>query len=268
LTAVHRFPGAKSAWRIDRVDAIDSTNEEARRLALAGDPGRLWIVAAEQTAGRGRRGRAWVSRRGNLYATALLIDPCAPAVAPELGFVAGVALACAANDVGAEAVGLKWPNDLIVRDAKCAGVLVEAARLGGGRTAYAIGVGVNCAHAPEGLAYPTARLSGAGGAAVAPSALLDRLVARFDETLALWNAGDGFAAIRAAWLERAQGLGQRIEVDRSGAKREGLFEGIDAKGRLLLRSDRGVETIEAADLRIAPEAQGVAAGPAALVVKV
>ena len=88
-------------WRVDRLDSIDSTNPEARRRALAGDVGRLWIVAAEQTAGRGRRGRTWVSPRGNLHASALLINPCPQARSPQLGFVAGVALARAAEDLGA-----------------------------------------------------------------------------------------------------------------------------------------------------------------------
>ena len=86
------------AWRVVRFGVIDSTNEEARRRALAGESDRLWIVAGEQTAGRGRRGRAWISPRGNLHATALMIDPCPPALAPQLGFVAGVALARAASD--------------------------------------------------------------------------------------------------------------------------------------------------------------------------
>ena len=111
----------------------NSTNEEARRRALAGDPGRLWIVADQQTAGRGRRGRAWMSPRGNLHASALMIDPCPPALAAQLGFVAGVALARAVTDLGAADVGLKWPNDLMSRGAKCAGILTEGVGLAGGR---------------------------------------------------------------------------------------------------------------------------------------
>ena len=93
--------GAQQSWRVVRFSTIDSTNEEARRRAHAGDAGRLWIVADEQTAGRGRRGRAWVSPKGNLHASVLMIDPCPTAVASQLGFVAGVALARAARDLGA-----------------------------------------------------------------------------------------------------------------------------------------------------------------------
>ncbi len=132
-------------WRVVRYGAIDSTNEEARRRALGGDAGRLWIVADEQTAGRGRRGRVWISPKGNLHASALVIDPCPPVVAAQLGFVAGVALVRAARDLGATDVGLKWPNDLMSQGVKCAGILIEGIGLGGARSACAVGIGVNCA---------------------------------------------------------------------------------------------------------------------------
>ena len=97
MTAASRLDSAHRGWRIVRLGAVDSTNEEARRRALTGDTDRQWIVANEQTAGRGRRGRAWISPRGNLQASA------------------GVALARAASDLGATDVGLKWPNDLMSR---------------------------------------------------------------------------------------------------------------------------------------------------------
>ena len=240
------------AWRVVRYAAIDSTNEEARRRALAGDAGCLWIVADEQIAGRGRRGRSWISLRGNLHASALMIDPCPPSVAAELGFVAGVALARAARDLGATDVGLKWPNDLTYRGAKCAGILTEGVGLGVGRTAYVVGVGVNCAHAPEGLGYPTACLTRAGGQPVTPGELLGLLVERFDEALDAWRAGQGFDRIRVAWLDCALGLGKPIAIKNSAGVREGVFEGIDTSGRLLMRSERGIESIEAADLTLSP----------------
>jgi BirA family biotin operon repressor/biotin-[acetyl-CoA-carboxylase] ligase len=252
LTAAQRLDNAHRAWRIVRCDAIDSTNEEARRQALAGDPGRTWVVADEQTAGRGRRGRAWISPRGNLHASALLIDPCPAPIAPQLGFVAGVALARAARDVGAAKVGLKWPNDLLSNGAKCAGILVESAALLSRGVAYVVGVGVNCAQAPEGLGYPTTCLTRANGMAVSPRDLFERLAQRFDETLGEWRAGEAFASIRAAWLDCARGLGGLIVIENGGIKRQGMFEGIDANGRLLIRSSRGLETVEAADLRILP----------------
>jgi BirA family biotin operon repressor/biotin-[acetyl-CoA-carboxylase] ligase len=252
LTVAVGLDSSHRGWRFVRFDAIDSTNEEARRRALAGDAGHLWIVAAEQTAGRGRRGRVWISPKGNLHASALMIDPCPPAVAAQLGFVAGVALARAARDLGAADVGLKWPNDLISGGAKCAGVLIEGVGLGGGRAAYVVGVGVNCAHAPEGLGYATSCLTGAGGQAVGRGELFECLVERFDEALGIWRAGRAFDRIRAAWLDCALGLGERIAIKNGAGAREGVFEGIDAAGRLLMRSEDGLECIEAADLSLSP----------------
>ena len=212
----------------------------------------MWIVADEQTAGRGRRGRAWISPRGNLHASALLIDPCAPAVAAQLGFVAGVALARAARDLGATDIGLKWPNDLMSRGAKCAGILVEGLALGGGRAAYVAGVGVNCAYAPEGVGYATSCLTRAGGQEVGPGEVFERLVQRFGEALGIWRAGEAFDRIRSDWLDCALGLGDRIAIQNGAGKREGVFEGIDATGRLLMRSAHGIETIEAGDLGLLP----------------
>jgi BirA family biotin operon repressor/biotin-[acetyl-CoA-carboxylase] ligase len=258
---------APPPWRVDRLDAIDSTNAEARRRAVAGDDGRLWIVAAEQTAGRGRRGRNWVSPRGNLHASALLIDPCRQALSPQLGFVAGVALAKAAADLGARRARLKWPNDLVIGRAKCAGMLLEATALPDRRIACVVGVGVDCAHAPEGVGYPTAALTRDEGGPVAASDLFERLAARFEETLALWARGEGFSEICAAWLAGAAGLGETVRIDDARGRREGTFEGLDVDGRLLFRGSSGTEAIEAADLWISPEPENasVAAASGSLV---
>jgi BirA family transcriptional regulator, biotin operon repressor / biotin---[acetyl-CoA-carboxylase] ligase len=248
LIANPSLDGSHQGWRFVRLSVIDSTNEEARRRASAGDVGRLWILAERQTAGRGRRGRAWISPSGNLHASALLVDPCPPDAAAQLGFVAGVALARAAKDLGAADVGLKWPNDLMTGGVKCAGILVEGIGLGGGRAAYAVGIGVNCAHAPKDLGYATSCLVRAEGKALAAGEVLERLVCRFAETLDAWRAGQAFDHIRAAWLECALGVGQQIAIQNGENKSEGIFEGIDAVGRLLLRHNFGLKTVEAADV--------------------
>jgi BirA family transcriptional regulator, biotin operon repressor / biotin---[acetyl-CoA-carboxylase] ligase len=252
LTAASRLDRAHRGWRIVRLGAVDSTNEEARRRALTGDTDRLWIVAEEQTAGRGRRGRGWISPRGNLHASALILDPCPRPVASQLGFVAGVALVRAARDLGATEVGLKWPNDLMSYGAKCAGILIEGISLGSGRTACVAGIGVNCTHAPEGVGYATSCLTRAGGQAVDPGELFERLIERFDDALDEWRAGQAFDGIRAAWLDYAVGLGERIAIQNGGGQREGVFEGIDATGRLLMHSEQGLDVVEAADVWILP----------------
>jgi BirA family biotin operon repressor/biotin-[acetyl-CoA-carboxylase] ligase len=246
---------APSPWRVVHFDAIDSTSEEARRCAVAGDPGRLWIVADEQSVGRGRRGRIWLSPRGNLYASALLVDPCAPAIAAQLGFVAGVALARAAEDLGA-AARLKWPNDLVSNGAKCAGLLVEGVSLAEKRIACVVGIGVNCESAPDGAGYLTTRLMDANGHPVDRRELFERLASRFGEALDLWRGGAGFETIRKLWLAHAGPVGERIRIENAGGRREGAFEGLDRDGRLLFRGEWGSEAIETADLWILPAPDG------------
>ena len=267
MSAVGRFESALSPWRVVRFDEIDSTNEEARRRALAADAGRLWIVAEKQSAGRGRRGRSWVSPKGHVYASALLIEPCRAEIAPQLGFVAGVALARAAEDLGAARARLKWPNDLMSGNAKCAGLLVEGVALSDRRLACIVGIGANCRRAPEGVAHPTAILTDCFGRPADPRDLFERLAARFDEALNQWRAGEAFETILLAWLDRAAGLGHPIRIEDRRGRREGLFAGLDAAGRLLFRGKGGIEAIEAADLWIlrAPEGPTLPASSPSLV---
>ncbi|WP_158817624.1 biotin--[acetyl-CoA-carboxylase] ligase [Methylocapsa sp. S129] len=246
-----------SDWRVERLASTGSTNDEARRRALDGDAGRLWIIAREQTQGRGRRGRVWTSPPGNLYASALLIDPSPVAIAAQIGFVAGVALRRALDELGAgDEVRLKWPNDLVWRGAKLAGLLVEGVALGDGRLACIVGIGVNCTSAPTGLAYATDHLSNALGRAISAENLFARLAPCFVEALALWRCGAGFAAIRAQWLTHAAGLGGPIRIAGAQGSREGAFETLDEQGRLVLRGANGLEAVEAGDLFLIKEGAG------------
>jgi BirA family transcriptional regulator, biotin operon repressor / biotin---[acetyl-CoA-carboxylase] ligase len=245
-------------WRVDRRESVGSTNDEARRAALAGDPGCLWIVAGEQTQGRGRLGRDWSSPQGNLYASALLIDPAPIAIAAQIGFVAGIALQGAAADLGAGDVQLKWPNDLVHRGAKLAGVLVEAVALGRERFGCIVGIGVNCASAPEGLAYPTTDLGAVVARPVPPEELFAALAPRFDWALRLWSAGAGFACVRDMWLKHAAGLGGPIRISGARHPRDGVFETLDARGRLVLHTADGLETIETGDLIFLSAREGAA----------
>ncbi len=250
LNGISRLPQnfTIAGWRVERHERLGSTSDEARRAALAGDGGKLWIIAREQTAGRGRQGRDWVSPLGNLYASALIVAPCDIAIAPQIGFVAGVALLAAARDLGGASVQLKWPNDLINGGAKLAGLLVEGLTCPGGAFAVTVGVGVNIASAPTGLAYPTACLNKIVGQDFLARDLFERLAPRFEEALATWARGAGFSEIRRRWLDGAAGLKGPIRVENANVAREGVFEGVDARGRLLLRRGDAIETVESADI--------------------
>ncbi len=140
---------------------FDTARLDQRRGAgcarAQGDPGRLWIVAGEQAQGRGRQGRVWASPPGNLYASLLLVDPCAAGdlaaarlrrrrSAPRAPWLTSPGIA-------APRLALKWPNDLLLDGAKLAGILVEGTTLpGGGPLAVVIGIGVNVAPSPGGHA--------------------------------------------------------------------------------------------------------------------
>lgn len=231
--------GPAEPTRVAFLESTDSTNAEALRRARAGERGPLWIVAGQQAAGRGRRGRAWVSPPGNLYATLLLTDPAPPAVAAQLGFAAGLALhdaASAAAPALAARLALKWPNDMLCGGRKIAGILIEGE---GAPLAVAVGIGVNCRHHPAATEFAATDFS-AEGADVGPDPLFSRLAPAMRERIAQWDRGADFAAIRAAWIERAHGLGEPIRVRLADREATGIFTTIDPAGRLLLRLDNDV----------------------------
>lgn len=235
------------------LDEADSTNAEAmRRAATATAP--QWIMARRQTAGRGRRGRAWDSGAGNLAATLLLLQPGPAAAAAQYSFVAALALADALALAAGPSAGLalKWPNDVLLNGGKVAGILLESAGQGTQVTALAIGIGVNLVTAPEpGTLGPDAMrpvsLAAETGTAIAPEAFLDLLAPAFAARAARFRA-EGFAPIREAWLARAARLGETITARTGNATRIGRFDGIDAAGALILTTAAGREAIPAADI--------------------
>jgi BirA family biotin operon repressor/biotin-[acetyl-CoA-carboxylase] ligase len=244
-----------AGYRLEEFDALGSTNDEAASRIARGDPGRLWVIAQNQTKGRGRFGRQWVSPPGNLYASLLLIDPAPPPLSAQLGFVAGVALIGALRQVigGDAPVKLKWPNDVLCGGAKLSGLLLEGASLSNGLFGCVVGFGVNCLSSPTDAPYPTASLKSIGAASCDRAALFAALSNHLVEALELWARGENFAGVRAAWLENAGGIGGPARVVRSGASLDGRFLGIDAQGRMLLeRQDGATEIIEAGDVTLGP----------------
>lgn len=222
-------------------DVIDSTNEEAKRLACAGERGPIWISAARQTAGRGRRGRAWESPSGNLSATLMLRPAKPPGACAQLSFAAAIA-ACdmLQHFAPAAALRVKWPNDVLADGKKLVGILLESAsRAGEGVPDYlAIGIGANLATHPEGLEYPVTSLKALGAEVPTAEDALLHLAANFAQWYDAWDSG-GFAAVRDAWLARAAGLGQRIRARLATGETSGVFEGIDETGALILREGAG-----------------------------
>jgi len=229
-------------------EALGSTNAEALALSRAGERGPLWITAQSQSAGRGRRGSIWVSAPGNLCATLLLSQPSAPEYAPQLSFVAALALHDAIAECAPQLgplLKMKWPNDLLLGGAKLAGILIE------GESdpvfAVAIGIGVNCAAHPDGTAYPATDLA-ASGALVTTAQLIAVLSAAMRKRLVQWQGGQGFPGIRADWLKRAAGVGQEIQVRLPEREFSGRFQGLDDAGHLQVAGPNGVVTVTAGEV--------------------
>jgi BirA family biotin operon repressor/biotin-[acetyl-CoA-carboxylase] ligase len=230
--------------RLTAHDTLGSTNAEALVLARAGERGPLWVTTQQQTAGRGRRGNAWTSQPGNLFASLLVTDAAPPAHLPELCFVVSLAVLDAAREVAPalrDELKLKWPNDLLLAGAKFVGILIEAETVDGA-SAAAVGIGVNSAHHPEGTPYPVTSLR-AHGVAATPEAFFRALSGAMVARLAQWNRGSGFGAIRAEWLAHAAGIGGDIVVRLPDRELSGKFETLDRMGRLMLRLPAG--TLEA-----------------------
>lgn len=225
---------------IERGDVV-STNAECMALARHGDPGGVWVTASRQSGGRGRRGRAWVSEPGNLYASLLLINPAPWAamtslpLAVTLAVYEAIAQVLADDDKGLE---IKWPNDVLIEGRKTCGILIEAEPVADNRKAVVIGCGVNIAHRPDAGLYDTICLS-ERGSATTPQDLFARLVVSMDKAISKWDQGRGLAEIREAWLARAGGIGRPITVNLPDRQIDGLFHGIDASGRLVLETPDG-----------------------------
>lgn len=232
---------------------IDSTNAEAARIAPS-LTGPEWILALRQTAGRGRRGRAWTDPQGNFAATLVMRPAETPDRIALRSFIASLALyeACVAATGRPDMFSLKWPNDVLLNGGKLAGILLESAGAAGGVSHIAIGIGVNLASAPDtavvepGATRPVS-LAQETGIRITPQAFLDLLApayARLEDQFRTY----GFAPIRALWLSRAARLGQVITARTMRHETTGTFETVDEAGNIVLSTPKGREVIPAAEI--------------------
>jgi BirA family biotin operon repressor/biotin-[acetyl-CoA-carboxylase] ligase len=245
---MHREATGLAGVRHIAFDTLGSTNTEALTRARAGERGPLWVTARSQSAGRGRRGRSWVSPPGNLHASLLLSEPSPEPVAQQLSFVAGLALHDTLCDTAPQLrplFKLKWPNDVLLGRDKLAGILLEGERTPS--YAVVIGFGVNCVAHPADTDFPAADLRTAG-ATVAPEVLMEGLLASMQRRLTQWQSGAGFVEIRADWLKRAAGLGEPIRVRLPDRELSGHFQGIDTDGRLLVEQPDGLIAVAAGEV--------------------
>jgi BirA family biotin operon repressor/biotin-[acetyl-CoA-carboxylase] ligase len=227
--------------RIRIVERTGSTNAD-----LASDAGAVegdWLVALEQEAGKGRQGRSWISAKGNFFGSTLVRLQASDPPAQTLSLAAGLALVEAVDiAVPAQALMLKWPNDLMLLGRKVAGILLERS---GDRVA--VGFGVNLAIAPVLTDRQTATLGGK----ITPEAFAPLLAASFSRLLELWRTSESSSLVRA-WQERAHPPGTRLTVHIGTEETvSGRFAGLDPDGALRLMLDEGsMEVVRAGDVQL------------------
>jgi BirA family transcriptional regulator, biotin operon repressor / biotin---[acetyl-CoA-carboxylase] ligase len=246
-------PSLPTAYRLVSRESVGSTNDEARRLARQGAVAGTVVWALEQTAGRGRRGRYWSSPRGNLFVSLILRPACSAEQAAQLGFVAalGVGDALAQLAPGLDAPLYKWPNDVLIRGRKIAGILLESEM--GPRENPAlliVGIGVNLASAPSDADFPATSIADEGWAAPEPEMALEAVLGHFEIWTRRWQQ-QGFDPVREAWRARAFALGEQIRARLQTAVLFGRFVDIDHQGALLLETAGKLRRIPAGDVYLA-----------------
>lgn len=238
-------------WRIEVVQEATSTNAEVAERFRGGEQAGLVLVAEDQTAGRGRLGRDWVTPPRSSLIVSFLLEPGGgrgdvPAERwPWLPLLSGVAAAAAVRRVTGVQVELKWPNDVLADGRKLGGILLERVEKDGVAAAV-VGIGINCDQTQSELPVPEATsLALVTRAPVDRSALLSALVdelgARYDE----WQAG---ADLRPAYLELCLTPGQEVRVAVPGGEVVGLAVDVDPNGRLVVRTEAGEQHLGAGDV--------------------
>jgi BirA family transcriptional regulator, biotin operon repressor / biotin---[acetyl-CoA-carboxylase] ligase len=243
-------PRLPPGYRLISYDSVGSTNDEAKRLAREGAPEDTIVWAREQTAGRGRRGRVWVSPRDNLYASLILRPNCPPVHAAQLGFVAALGISNALGTIlpGLQGLSYKWPNDVLLNGRKIAGILLESEMTTAGELTFLIlGIGVNLLSSPPLTEYSATSVAEEGLGDVPPAAMLEEFCRHFHSWKSRWH-NEGFAPVRAAWLARAASLRELIRVRLGAGTLYGQFLDIDELGALLLEGAERQHRISAGEV--------------------
>ena len=243
---------ARPGWRVEVVAATPSTNADVAARARLGERPGLVLVAEHQTAGRGRLARSWVTPPGAALTLSLLVAPEEVPLDrwPWLPLLTGLAVADGVRRaVGVEA-SLKWPNDVLVADAKLAGILVERlerpAAVGG--PAAVVGVGINVSTTRDELPVPTATsLALAGARSLDRTRLLGEVLGCFAERYGDWRARGG-GGLRASYAAACATIGRAVRVELPGGSLRGRAVGVDDDGRLRVDDGERVHVVGAGDV--------------------
>lgn len=243
-----------TAYHLVALDTCESTNDEAKRLAMLGEdetPDGTLVWSLAQTKGRGRRGRSWDTAPGNLTFSLVLRPEKPVAEAAQLGFAAALALydAFGSTIPPGHQAHCKWPNDVLLNGSKVAGILMETSGAAGETSAewIVLGVGVNIVWSPDDTEFPATCLRAEGIEGVDAQVLLESFARHFLQWATRW-LDDGFAPLRKNWLWRAYAKGETIRARVGSQDITGVFDDIDETGALRLSTTAGARTIAAGDV--------------------
>ena len=232
---------------VHHLPTIDSTNSEARRRIDFGEPVPFWILADEQVQGRGRLGRQWMSKHGNLYSTFVFPFIAPATTASQISFVAALAIHdCASSFVTGADISLKWPNDCLINGAKFSGILAEMHE-----SHMILGMGLNVLHEPSGLPYKATCLQAHATSATVPT-VFETLQLKLKKWLQIWDESRGFAHIHRGWEARCNAIGKPMSLDTGKHMLHGTFVGLAPDGGLVLNHNNTTTIHHAGDVRIIP----------------
>lgn len=230
-------------------ESLSSTMDEARTHALSHTEESTVIVAKHQTGGRGRRGRAWESLPGNIHLTYVTYQNCPLLMAPQLSFVACVAIGEALRTFLSSEHELlyKWPNDLLLNGKKVAGILLETLPIPEKQDmACLIGCGINLVSSPLEARYPATSFQNEH-LFVPYEDALQKIGASLQQHITLWQK-EGFSPMRKAWMTFAMGVGASLSFEVEDKPLKGISQGIDEVGSLILETPQGIIKLMAGEV--------------------
>lgn len=220
---------------------VTSTNDEAKALLGQGAGEGVIVRAERQTAGRGRRGRPWISEPGNLYCSLILVPQCPLTQISQLSFVMGLAVGQTILPFLTEPglLAYKWPNDLLLQGEKVAGILIET-ELHADQSVQAciVGMGLNVNSPPNHLNYPVTALGRHTKLKLTQDILFSALLKQINHYYDIWRQ-EGFEPVRVQWMCHAYGLGQDMTIKTGHKEIQGQFMGLSPEGALQLKSRDG-----------------------------
>ena len=221
-------------------NSVNSTNDTAMRLALEGHKPWTVVFADEQTKGRGRLGREWVSAKGNIFYSIILDPDLKINCVPQLNFVAALATYDTLEPYLPKKVdfGFKWPNDLLLNKKKFCGVLIESNFIGETLNQLILGMGINFASFPKNTIFPATSLQDIGCRGLTRAIFLEKFLQNLRKYFVNWRSR-GFNRIKKAWLKRAYKLNQKVTLNTDGKKNIGKFVDIDNSGQIILVLSNG-----------------------------